>query len=221
MKELISILRKKKPNFLRQNSNKYKFKNKWRAPRGLHNKIRLKRKGHVKQPSIGYGTPNEIKYIDKNTGLRPVLVSNISELAEINPKTESVILSTRFGMKKKVEIIKKCQELKLLIFNVKDSENELVEINTIISEKKKTKAKKTAEKKKKIEESKKVAEKAKTKKKDSESKTEEVKEAKEKLKKDVSEAKPKEIKKIEEKIEKNTTDAKSGHKQSSVPGTKQ
>ena len=116
MKELISNLRKKKPNFLRQNSNKYKFKNKWRAPRGLHNKIRLKRKGHVKQPSVGYGTPNEIKYIDKNTGFRPVLVSNIAELAEINQKTESVIISARIGMKKKVEIIKKCQELNLSIF---------------------------------------------------------------------------------------------------------
>ena len=169
MKELISNLRKKKPNFLRQNSNKYKFKNKWRAPRGLHNKIRLKRKGHVKQPSIGYGTPSEIKFLDKNTGLKPILVSNISELLGINSKTELVIVASRIGMKKKVEIIKKCQELKLSMFNVKDSENELKEIEKTISEKKKTK----------------------------------------------------ETKVVKEKVEKNTIDAKTGHKQSSVPGTKQ
>ena len=212
MKKLILELRKKKPKFKRTDSNKYKFKNKWRAPRGLQNKQRLKRKGHVKQPSVGYGSPASIKYLDSITGLKHVTVSNFKELENIDTKTEIVLIGKKIGTKKKIELLKKCQELKLDVFNVKDTVEYLSSVDKSMKDKKEFK-KKVIEKKKKDREE--VLKKKEGKASEKKGKKEE------EIKKEVTEAKPKEVKEIIEKKQKDTTQAKSGHSRSSVPGTKQ
>jgi len=62
-KKLISKRRKekeKKPDFIRQESWRYKrLKENWRRPRGLDNKMRRRIKGWPACPNVGYRGPKE------------------------------------------------------------------------------------------------------------------------------------------------------------------
>ena len=58
-----------KPTFLRNDWHKkiklgkgLKKKQKWRAAKGRHNKIRLHRKGHPSSPRIGWGNKKETQF---------------------------------------------------------------------------------------------------------------------------------------------------------------
>ena len=69
MKELLekkNLAKAKKPKFVRRDANNKRFHNKWRKPRGLHNKRRLKKAGHQKNPSIGYKSPDEVRFLHKS-----------------------------------------------------------------------------------------------------------------------------------------------------------
>ena len=203
----------RKPTFLRQDSNKYSFNNKWRKPRGLHNKRRLHRKGHQKNPSIGYGSPKEVKYLNKE-GLNRININNIQDLEKVNKETDIAIISKKLGMKKKLIILEKILELNIKVENIKDIKKYIEEQKALFEEKKKDKQKKIAEKAK----SKKEAEKkAKEKEKKEDSEEDKQKEIKEEVL--GSKQKVKEKKVID--VKKDTTAAKTGHQASSVPGTKQ
>ncbi len=87
---------------------------KWRRPRGKHNKTRLKRFSYPIQPEIGFGTPRATS--GRVKGLLPVLVNNIQELQKLS-KNNIAIISRRIGAKKKIEILKKATEMNLKIAN--------------------------------------------------------------------------------------------------------
>ncbi len=113
----------RKPVFLRADTfrhlrlgKKRRKLQKWRKPRGHHNKLRLKRFSHPGQPSIGYGSQK--KNAGKVNGLIPSLIHNISELEALNAKTQAVILA-RVGAKKKLELLKKARELQFTILNAR------------------------------------------------------------------------------------------------------
>lgn len=86
----------------------------WRRPRGTHNKIRRKRFGYPGLPLVGRRTAKSEAY--KIEGLNPILVHNLSELQNFDKNTGIII--ARIGAKKKLELIKKAQELKIKIFNL-------------------------------------------------------------------------------------------------------
>jgi large subunit ribosomal protein L32e len=90
---------------------------KWRKPTGKHNKLRLKRVGHPKMPSIGYGAKKSD--YGKVKGLYPVLVRNDSDMSKLNPKTQGIILARNLGAKKKIELIKFAEENKITILNMR------------------------------------------------------------------------------------------------------
>ncbi len=205
----------KKPTFLRQDSNKYSFNNNWRRPRGLHNKRRLNKKGHQKNPSIGYGSPKEVKYLSKE-GLNRVIVNNVAELEGVNKEKDIVIISSKVGLKKRLDIADKCISQGLKIENIKDPKKYIEDQKALFEEKKKQKKKKLAEKEKtKKELAKKAKEKEEKKDEDSEDKQKEIKEDVMSGKQKDQKAKPKEAKKVD------PTSAKAGHMASGVPGTKQ
>jgi large subunit ribosomal protein L32e len=137
---------KAKPKFKRRQFLLKKLKDKWRKPKGLHNKLRLRKKGKGKVVRIGYGTSNKNKEI--------MLIKNIQELE--NAKKE-IIISSGIGLKKKLEIIKKSKEMKLNILNIKDVDKFVQDKEKMRGEKKeeKTKRKKKKEEKSKKEEIKK------------------------------------------------------------------
>lgn len=59
-----NVIRKKKPKFIRQDTNRAKkFKIKWRKPKGMHSKLRLNKKGHQKSPSQGYRAPKKLGWV--------------------------------------------------------------------------------------------------------------------------------------------------------------
>ena len=88
---------------------------KWRKPKGMHSKMRQKRKGYPKTVSIGYGTPKD--EAGKIKGNIPMIINNIDELNNIG-KENIAIISRRIGARKKINIIKKADEMKIKILNL-------------------------------------------------------------------------------------------------------
>jgi large subunit ribosomal protein L32e len=108
---------RKKPKFNRWLSQTYKrLKSSWRKSRGLHSKIRIRKKSKIKVPSVGYRAPKELRYLHPS-GFKEVLVSNIKELQKINPEKEAVRIAGKVGEKKRREILKKAEEMKIKVLN--------------------------------------------------------------------------------------------------------
>jgi len=109
---------RKKPKFLRAMWEAYKRlqKVKWRRPRGSQSKIRKKLKGKRKMPSPGYGAPKELRYLHPS-GLKEVLVYNVKDLEKINPEKEAIRIAHQVGKRKRKEILKKAEELKIKVLN--------------------------------------------------------------------------------------------------------
>ena len=112
--------KRKKPRFLRKDWHKCirlggcKKKRVWRRSRGRHAKLRQKWKSHTKMPSIGYGSPNEIRGMIE--GMKPVMVNNMNELMNVG-KDQIAIISGKVGMRKKVEMAKKALTMNIKFSN--------------------------------------------------------------------------------------------------------
>ena len=137
---------KKKPEFKRQDFLLKKLKRKWVRPRGLDSKLRLKRRGKGKLPKIGYGNDRKFKYLIKNQNYN--YITNIKDLE--NTKLP-IVISSKIGLKKKLEIINKAKELNLQILNIKDVGKFLENIKKKQEEKKEVKEKNKEKKIKKTE----------------------------------------------------------------------
>jgi len=112
--------KRNKPRFLRKDWHKCirlggtKKNRVWRKQKGRHGKIRQKWKNHGKAPSVGYGSPREIR--GKILNLHPVMVSNMTDL--MNVKNDQVaIISGKVGMRKKVEMAKKALTMNIKFSN--------------------------------------------------------------------------------------------------------
>lgn len=181
MKELLELkkkMKKKKPNFIRQDAHKKKrLGGKWRKPKGLQSKMRLSLKGYRKTVKLGYRKPKQVRSLHKS-GLKGVNVNNVSNLNTVDSKTEGVIIS-RIGLKKKIDIVKKAIEMKIKIFNIRNPELFLKETKERLEKKSEEKKKVVKEK----EERKKGREKAEKEKKKDEL-TEKIEKEEEKKEKD-------------------------------------
>jgi len=108
---------RKKPKFSRPGSSAYKrLGGKWRRIIGLHGKLRRHEKGKGKMPTVGYGAPKELRYLHPS-GFRDVLVYNFNDLQKIDPKKEAARIAHVVGKKKRIEMIKKAEELKIKVLN--------------------------------------------------------------------------------------------------------
>jgi len=211
--ELRKKLKAKKPTFLRTDSNRKNYKNKWRKPRGLHNKRRLGFAGHQKNPSQGYRSPKLVRGLHK-TGLELIKITNLKDLQTVDPSKHILEISATVGAKNKIKILEECKAKNFQVTNVKDIEKFIKETNIQLESKKKKRQKKIQEKKKSKADAVKKAEKKKE--------DEEGEKKQEKVKEDVMKAKPQAKEQIKEVSPKqDPTKAKSGHQQSSVPGSKQ
>lgn len=86
----------------------------WRKAEGMHSKIRRRRKGYPSKPLVGFAAPR--KEVGKINGLYPVLIHNVPELERLNKSTQIAIIA-RIGARKKIDILKKAQELGIKIAN--------------------------------------------------------------------------------------------------------
>ena len=181
MKELLELKRirkQKKPEFVRQDAHKKpRLRWKWRKPKGSDSKMRLKLKGYRRSVRPGYGSPKAVKGLTTE-GLHQVLISDLNALNIIDKSKQGIIIRKNVGVRKKVDIIKKAEELGLRILNIKNPGAYLKEVED------KRKQKKEAMKKRKEEKEKKKKEKDKKKPKELADKIEKIEEKTDKEKKD-------------------------------------
>lgn len=112
------IIKKKKPHFHRQQSHIYKrvSRSGWRRPMGKDSKQKRKEKSRGKRPNVGYGQPREIRYLHPS-GFLEKRVFNVNDLAGLDSKKHAIRISSSVGKMKRLEIIKKAQEMKLKVLN--------------------------------------------------------------------------------------------------------
>lgn len=146
--ELRTQMKRKKPDFIRQDANKKKkLESKWRRPKGIQSKIRLNLKGRGKKVSKGYRSPKKVRHMHKS-GLMPCVIRSFSELKNIDAKKKCIIISSSLGNKKRIFILNKAKELGLSILNIKKPDEFVKKVEDGIALRKKTKEE---QKKKSIE----------------------------------------------------------------------
>lgn len=117
--ELRNKMKKRKPNFYRQEFDRRKrLKLKWRAPKGRHSSLRNKNRGRRKHPSMGFSSPRAVRGLTRE-GYKIVLIHNLAELNKIK-KGEIAEFSSTLGLKKKLELLKKIKEKAMKITNIKN-----------------------------------------------------------------------------------------------------
>ncbi len=137
----------KKRKFVREDAGlKKRIKFQWRKARGIQSKVREERKGHGAKVKIGYGTSKEGRK-------EIILITNLKDLE--NAKGE-IVLSGKLGMRKRIELIKKAQEKKIKITNIKNAEEYLKKAEEKRKQKKQQKEQEKNKKETTKEESKKT-----------------------------------------------------------------
>ncbi len=114
------VIKRKKPIFLRPGwyrmmrvGKTLKRKRKWRHAKGGDSKVRLKERGYAARPTIGWGSDKTVR--NQIAGFEYVRIENLSQLEKVNK--DKAILIASVGKKKKEEIKKKAEEMKLKILN--------------------------------------------------------------------------------------------------------
>jgi len=142
-------IKAKKPNFFRQDAHKKaEIGKKWRRPRGLQSKMRLKLKGYRKSPSKGYKSPALVRGTNL-TGLLPVMVYSKRDLEKIDIKKEAGIIAKTIGLRKKIELVNYAKEKGIKILNIKDFDQFLTKANERLKGRKERKEKRKEKKEKK------------------------------------------------------------------------
>ncbi len=114
-------IKRKKPRFLRQEWWRFpKFKNnpKWRRPKGIDSKMRLKKKGKPRSPSIGWGSPRAVRGLHPS-GYEEVLVHNVKEVEAIDPSRQAARIAGTVGRRKRELIVAKAKELGIKVLNAR------------------------------------------------------------------------------------------------------
>lgn len=162
--ELRKRMKRKKPDFVRQDSHKKgEIKPRWRRPRGMHSKMRLKKKGYRKMPNAGYRSPKDVRGLDIS-GLVPVFITSLKQLDAVAKDTQGIMISSSLGNKKRLGALKAAKEKGIKVLNIKNPDNCINKIEENMAkrkEKKKKKTEKKAEKKEAKKEEKPKAEKKK------------------------------------------------------------
>jgi large subunit ribosomal protein L32e len=113
-------VKKRKPNFARHESWRYKrVKKSWRQPRGLDNKMRRKIKGWPQTVRVGYRGPKVGRGLHPS-GYREVLVYNAEQLEPVDPKTQAIKIAHTVGKRKRAGIIVEAKKKKIKILNFKE-----------------------------------------------------------------------------------------------------
>jgi large subunit ribosomal protein L32e len=107
-----------RPKFVRQESWRYKrISEKWRKPKGIDSKMRLRVKGWPKVVKVGYRGPRLVRGLHPS-GYRDVLVHNLDELKGLDPERDAARFASSLGAKKRAELLEKAKELGIKVLNL-------------------------------------------------------------------------------------------------------
>jgi len=111
-------IKKKKPEFLREEWFRYKrIPKNWRKPDGITSKMRINLKYRPSVVRVGYRSPRDTRGLH-SSGFKEVLVHNVNDLENIDPKTQAARIGSTVGTKKRIEIEKRAEELDVRILNI-------------------------------------------------------------------------------------------------------
>jgi len=120
-------IKRKKPEFIRKRGKIFKRLGlKWRKPKGLHSQLRRHKKEAGYMPRAGYGSPREVIGLHPS-GFEDVLVFNTRDLEKINSEKQVCRIASSVGKKKRIEIMKKAEEMKIKVLNPFKIEEKKVE----------------------------------------------------------------------------------------------
>lgn len=110
--------KRKKPRFHRQRSHFFKrlYGKGWRRPRGKDSLQRRGCQSRGARPTPGYGQPRKVRGLHPS-GFREVLVFNPQQLEKIDASKQAARISASTGKKKRLQIVKKAQELGVRVLN--------------------------------------------------------------------------------------------------------
>jgi len=129
-------VKKKKPQFVRQENWRYKrLKENWRRPRGIDNKMRRKIKGWPPTVSVGYRGPKAARGLHPS-GYKEVLVHNTEELEKINPKTQAIKIAHTVGKRKRARILVEARRRKITLLNIKEAKEVIKEEKELVEKEK-------------------------------------------------------------------------------------
>lgn len=119
-------LRRSRPVFKRHGSHrKAELSDRWKKPRGLHNKLKDSKRGCGPSVMDGYRTPVEVRGLHIS-GLAIVHVANVSTLTGVDKATHGIVIS-RVGAKRQLEIMAAAHKagIRVLNHNVEKRTSEL------------------------------------------------------------------------------------------------
>ena len=143
-KKLLDIKKQKraqKPKFLRRNFMKNKrtrVSGNWRAPIGLHNKLRRRRRGIGQWVMPGYRMPVAVRGMTTE-GLLPTIVENIAQLKTLDAAKHIIVLKASMGKKKRHLVVAEAEKKKIKIVGIKDPATYVKGIENEMAQRKKAK----------------------------------------------------------------------------------
>jgi large subunit ribosomal protein L32e len=121
MEKLLAVRKEKKaktPKFTRHASHRKKRLKDgvWRKPKGLQNKLRLRKKSRGAAVKDGYRTPVKVRGLS-TSGKKQFLVRTKADLLNAEPEVHAVIIA-RVGDRRRVELLKEAEENGFEILNL-------------------------------------------------------------------------------------------------------
>jgi large subunit ribosomal protein L32e len=112
-------IKQRTPEFLREEWFRYKRVGKnWRRPDGITSKMRKNLKYRPSRVRVGFRGPEEVRGLH-SSGFEEVFVYNVDDLKEVNPKTQAARIGGTVGTRKRLEIVKKAEELEIRVLNMR------------------------------------------------------------------------------------------------------
>jgi len=88
----------------------------WRRPRGLHSKLRKGMKYRQPRVKIGFRVPKAARGLHPS-GFEEVIVHTVRDLEGIDPSYQAVRIGGTVGTRKRIEIVKRADELNIRVLN--------------------------------------------------------------------------------------------------------
>ncbi len=111
-------IKKRTPEFIREEWFRYKrIPKNWRRPDGISSKMRINLKYRPSKVRIGFRGPKQVRGLH-SSGFEEVMVFNVNDLINVDPNTQAARIGSSVGTKKRLDIEKKAEELKIRILNL-------------------------------------------------------------------------------------------------------